>query len=456
MLGGTLDYTMQHSWDGGLIAVGYQLGAPLGSGASGWVFEAQRSGRPCAIKIGRWGWQEWLARESGILQQLGGVAAPRWMELGTAGDGRAFLAMELIEGCSLRRPTPLGGALLRAVGAAVDAVHAHAIVHRDLKPEHILVGSHRGAPWVRVLDFGLARREGTLQGDDDDRITATGQRVGTTRYLAPEQIRGAGSVRRSSDIYSLGAILFESLTGVAPFRADNTVDLQLQHLYERPPRPSELADVPRGLDHVLHTALAKDPDARFGTASELARAVAQALATQPVHRCEPALPAAATALLGLRGQIPLVGLRAAVRESGGLLAKVGATTIVVFPFAVSCAEGIRCAFRLARRLRPAAELSVVHVASLRHRARGQVYGAPLIRPESWIPASSTSSDEVLLTPAASCFVNAVRTSSVPDFFALRETSAPSTGLGASFITRVDVIASADITEVSPPQFGVQA
>lgn len=456
MLGGTVDDTVRNSLVDELAAAGYRLGAPLGAGVSGWVFQAERAGQRCAFKIARSGWRDWLAREALVLHQLGGVAAPACLELGSFSDGRPFLAMELIDGCSLRRSAPAGGSLLRAVAAAIDALHARSIVHRDLKPDHILIGSRRGAPSVRLVDFGLARREGTTDRGDEDRLTATGQRVGTARYMAPEQIRSGGAVSRASDIYALGAILFEMLTGVAPFRADNVVDLQLQHLHERPPRASDLADVPRALDRVIHTALAKDPRARFDSAGELARAAADALVTRFDGSVERSRSVAMTALLGLRGHLPLVGLRSAVHESGGVLATIGDTTIVVFPLAASCADGLRRALRLARRLRPAAELSVVHVADLRYRGtggRGQVYGAPLVRPETWIPDTSTACGEILVTAAASCFVDAVRASVLPDYFALRSTSAPTTNLGASFTT---ALSQSAITEVTASPFGGQA
>src|SRR5438046_3446861 len=166
--------------------------------------------------------------------------------------------MEFLDGRTLKEllvkngPTPVPIAIdyARQILGALGFAHRNGIVHRDIKPHNIVV---RKDGRLKVTDFGIAR-SGASQ------MTEAGSIVGTAQYLSPEQARGA-PVDRRSDIYSLGVVLYELLTGVVPFTGDTPVEIAMKHLSAVPEPPSRKApDVPRELDLVVLRALAKNPD----------------------------------------------------------------------------------------------------------------------------------------------------------------------------------------------------
>ncbi len=184
-------------------------------------------------------------------------------------DGTHYIAMEYVEGASLKdlieRGLSVGEAveIVRQVLAGARYAHAHGIVHRDLKPQNVLVDAEGRA---RVTDFGIARAGAS-------EITQTGSVLGTAQYLSPEQAQGL-PVTAASDIYSIGVLLYEALTGRVPFEADSPVTVALKQVSERPRPPSELNPaVSRALDAVVLKALAKDPDNRFASAEEFEQAL---------------------------------------------------------------------------------------------------------------------------------------------------------------------------------------
>jgi predicted Ser/Thr protein kinase len=189
-------------------------------------------------------------------------------------SGVPFLAMELVRGRSLaqllRERGPLPWREAARVGAeiaeALDHAHERGIVHRDVKPGNVLVGDDGR---VKVSDFGIARIL-------DDSHTLTGAVLGTPSYMSPEQIRGERPDRRS-DVFALGAMLYEMLTGESPFRGDTLATITHKVVYVDP-RPPSFArpEVPEGLERIVMRALAKDREARFPTARELAGALAAA------------------------------------------------------------------------------------------------------------------------------------------------------------------------------------
>src|SRR5437763_1534963 len=147
----------------------------------------------------------------------------------------------------------------RQILGALAFAHRNGIVHRDIKPHNIVVG---GDGRLKVTDFGIAR-SGTSQ------MTEVGSIVGTAQYLSPEQARGA-PVDPRSDLYSLGVVLYEMLTGAVPFTGDTPVEIAMKHLSQVPKPPSELRpEVPHDLDAVVMRALAKDPEQRYGSAEEM-------------------------------------------------------------------------------------------------------------------------------------------------------------------------------------------
>jgi serine/threonine-protein kinase len=184
-------------------------------------------------------------------------------------DGRVFLVMELLEGVSLselveRGPMRIERALpiARQVCQALEAAHARGVVHRDLKPENVFICRKRDADFVKVLDFGISK----VRAADAEqvRVTKTGQLVGTPLYMSPEQARGELDVDHRADVYALGVMLFEMLTGHPPFEGTNYFQLLWKHGNE--PAPSartRVPELPESLDRVLLRALEKKPDARF-------------------------------------------------------------------------------------------------------------------------------------------------------------------------------------------------
>ncbi|MFI8828658.1 serine/threonine-protein kinase [Streptomyces sp. NPDC053431] len=189
-------------------------------------------------------------------------------------EGVLYIAMRYVPGQDLRALLDREGALEPVtagriavqVASALDAAHAHDLVHRDVKPGNILVaeGTDRDHPeHVYLTDFGLTKKSLSLTG-----FTTVGQFVGTLDYVAPEQISGK-PVDGRCDVYSLGCVVFETLTGVPPFRRDDDMALLWAHQYDPPPPLSEeRAGLPEAADAVFARALAKAPEERYGTCLE--------------------------------------------------------------------------------------------------------------------------------------------------------------------------------------------
>jgi len=159
--------------------------------------------------------------------------------------------------------------LISQIAEALDYAHQHGIVHRDIKPSNVLLD--RGE-WVLLTDFGLARMM-----ESSEQITATGVGVGTPDYMSPEQGKGEKFDHRS-DVYSLGIVLYEMLTGGVPFHAETPMAVVLKHIYEPLPLPREInPEIPKGVERVVLKALAKAPDDRYQTAGDLAQALQTAI-----------------------------------------------------------------------------------------------------------------------------------------------------------------------------------
>lgn len=288
---------------------GYKLLERLGAGAMAQVYRAHdpTRGAPVAIKI----FYPHLTADEGFIARFrreGQVAATlehphiiRILDQGTDGEW-FYLAMEWIDGPSLKRylqtraqPLAIADAvqLTATLAEALEHAHQRGVVHRDVKPSNVLLRDGQLTQPV-LTDFGVARMvEQTLD-------TGQGTILGTPAYMAPEQGEGKPGDARS-DIYALGVILFELLTGKPPFEADSPYTVILRHIHTPPPLSrAQRQDVPRALEHVLQRALAKDPDARYQTAGEFARALRASLtpAAQPYLRA-PAYVLAAVVLLAL-------------------------------------------------------------------------------------------------------------------------------------------------------------
>jgi serine/threonine-protein kinase len=200
-------------------------------------------------------------------------------------DGRSL--KELIVG---RGPAPIKVAIdyARNILAALAAAHKQGIVHRDIKPHNVLIGAEGR---LKVTDFGIAR-SGASQ------MTEVGSIIGTAQYLSPEQARGA-PVDQTSDLYSVGVVLYEMLTGQVPFTGDTPLEIAMKHLSEVPKPPSELRpEVSHDLDSVVLRALAKDPSERYQSAEEMDADLARVAEGLPV---DPETEEAATAVLSGSG-----------------------------------------------------------------------------------------------------------------------------------------------------------
>jgi eukaryotic-like serine/threonine-protein kinase len=268
----------------------YQILRELGAGGMGTVYLAQHQviGRLAAIKLLLPALsmnEEMVARMFNEARATALIRHPGLVDVydfGRLADGRAFIVMEYLDGESLaarlargRLPAELACVLARQVAAAVGAAHATGIVHRDLKPDNIYIVADDeidAGVRARVLDFGIAKLSDVLAGGGHH--TRTGSLLGTPAYMSPEQCRGAGAVDARTDVYSLGCILFEMLTGRRPFAFEGLGEIIVAHLHEPPPVASRIEpSVPAWLDPVLARLLAKDPAARYPSMEEVALAL---------------------------------------------------------------------------------------------------------------------------------------------------------------------------------------
>ena len=249
-------------------------------GGMGEVFRARDrvSGQPAAIKVIATSQDPRgarFAREVQLLSELSHPGIVRYIAHGVTAAGAPFLVMEWLDGEDLRRrlqrePLSIGEsvALATRVAEALGAAHARGIVHRDLKPSNLFLPDRR-IDQVKVLDFGIAHQEGLTQ------LTRTGTLIGTPGYMAPEQARGHGAIDTRADVYALGCVLFECLTGSRPFEGDSAIAILGKLLFEEAPRVSALwPDVPEDLDALVGRMLAKDPALRPSDGTSLAAALA--------------------------------------------------------------------------------------------------------------------------------------------------------------------------------------
>ncbi|WP_378064104.1 serine/threonine-protein kinase [Actinomadura yumaensis] len=273
---------------------------PLGRGGMGQVWEAveRASGRRVAVKLVT---HEVIAdrsdpaelirrfsREVSVTAGLGHPGVPAVHDTGIYEEG-LYLVMDLVEGCTIDELIAERGALPYAEAATIAAqvcsvlavAHERGLVHRDIKPQNLMLADD-GA--VKVLDFGVAA---VLESPGAARITQTGTPIGTLAYMAPEQLRGERVVPRT-DLYALGCVLYEMLTGRRVFEAPSPHAVGYQHL-ERRPDPIGRPDVPRALEHLVQRLLAKDPGQRPADANEVLTLL-QPFSTPPMPPADLPLP----------------------------------------------------------------------------------------------------------------------------------------------------------------------
>jgi len=267
-----------------VLADRYEVGALLGSGGSSHVYRARdrRLDRDVAAKILHLGHGEPQARERFLREALlgGRISHPNAVKVLDAGEDGAglYIIMELVAGEGLAARLARAGPLREeeAVAIAVqvldvlDAAHRVDVVHRDVKPSNILLGEDGRA---RLVDFGIAKPLQDLTAG----LTRTGEILGTAKYLSPEQARG-DPPGPATDLYAVGAVLFDAVSGRPPFIADSPVALVLAHRDETPPPLASVTDaVHPGVAAVIDQALAKDPSQRPSSAAAMGTALRNAL-----------------------------------------------------------------------------------------------------------------------------------------------------------------------------------
>ena len=292
-------------FDAGAEIAGYRIESVIGRGGMAVVYRAEdtRLGRKVALKLltptlaGNEQFQQRFIRESRLAASLDHPNIVPIYEAGEA-EGRLFIAMRYVPGSDLKALIAREGVLAPArilrlfvqIGDALDAAHVMGLVHRDVKPGNILVTSmdehsgHAHLDHVYLTDFGLTKRTSSLSGS----LTGTGHFLGTVDYVSPEQIQGA-PVGPSTDMYSLGCVLYECLIGQLPFHRDDDAAVLWAHLVTPPP-PIGVArpDLPPEVNDVVARAMAKKPEDRYDSCHELIRDLEYALNVS-VEAAEPTL-----------------------------------------------------------------------------------------------------------------------------------------------------------------------
>jgi serine/threonine-protein kinase len=283
---------------GTIVGAKYRIERVLGQGAMGIVFMATDMSldRSVALKVLRDASQKGhdarhrFEREARAMARTNGPHTVRIFEVGTLETGEPFLVMEALSGQDLRTLLAAHGppAVATAVGwikdtcTALESAHEQGIVHRDLKPANLFLTTVSGPEahahaHIKVLDFGISKLTHELSLDATS-MTASRTIVGTPLYMSPEQARAVRDVDARSDLWSVGVILYELLTGDSPFRRASLAETLAAILTHEPPSPSSRrAGVARALDNVVARCLQKDPKRRIGSARELREALDEAM-----------------------------------------------------------------------------------------------------------------------------------------------------------------------------------
>src|SRR4029079_17526898 len=256
-----------------------------GEGGMGKVYLAEHIeiGKRVALKVLRPSYSrmpdlvERFRREARAASKIGHPNIGDVTDSGTTSDGSVYFVMEYLEGVELGSVIEREGALdavraLRISGQicrALSAAHREGIIHRDLKPENIfLITRGGGADVVKVLDFGIAKTT-EAEAARERRLTSPGMAMGTPEYMAPEQAAGRPADARS-DVYALGAIMYEMVTGVPPYSGDNIMEILTKKATIDPPLPIQVrTDLPQQVSDLVATAMARNPDARPQTMETL-------------------------------------------------------------------------------------------------------------------------------------------------------------------------------------------
>ncbi|MEQ8273343.1 MAG: protein kinase [Deltaproteobacteria bacterium] len=273
---------------GDVVSGRYRIIGVLGEGGVSVVYRAEHMllGKPVALKVMRWELSEMPAAKERFQLEARSVCRldhpniVRVTDFGYASDGRMFLVMDVVEGESLasllHRTGPLdirlALAFIRHILAGLKHAHAAGLVHRDLKPENVVITEREGSPIPKILDFGIAK---ITDRDGARSITKAGMVFGTPRYMSPEQAAGE-EIDLRTDLYTLGVILYQMLTGHVPFDGGSTVQI-LSRVLTQPPPPMRLPhpnrEAARAVEDLVMRALEKERDARFADTTEFAASI---------------------------------------------------------------------------------------------------------------------------------------------------------------------------------------
>jgi CheY-like chemotaxis protein len=272
----------------GSVFAGHRIEGVAGRGGMGVVLRARDVllDRPVALKL----IAPLLARDPVFRARFerecrlaAAIDHPNVVEIFHAGEerGRLYVTMRYIDGTDLKAllarerwlDPPRAVAIVAQIAAALDEAHRHDLVHRDVKPANVLLAHRAGGERAFLTDFGISKQ----RTEPGTALTGTGIAVGSVDYMAPEQAEVA-PVDARTDVYALGCVLFEALTGSVPFIRGNDLERMWAHVHEPPPAPSSIDPrLPRALDEVLARALAKAPGERQASAGQLAREAQAAL-----------------------------------------------------------------------------------------------------------------------------------------------------------------------------------
>jgi serine/threonine-protein kinase len=278
---------------GQVVADRYRVLKKMGEGGMGTVYLAEHITieKKVALKVllheyaRKADLKERFLQEARAAARIGHENIVDITDFGDSPDGSVFFAMEFLEGSDLSRvirkggPIPWGRAkpILLQICRALSAAHAKGIIHRDMKPENIYLIEREGrSDFVKVLDFGIAKM--SMEGSGESRLTRTGMIFGTPEYMSPEQAQGNKPDHRV-DIYAVGVIMYEMLTGHVPFKADTFMGILTKHIFEQPIPPTQMnpdVGIPAEVEALVMKALNKERDQRFQSMAEMAAAIAQA------------------------------------------------------------------------------------------------------------------------------------------------------------------------------------
>lgn len=317
---------------GSIVAERYHILKKLGEGGMGTVYLAEhvKMGRKAALKVMNPGMNSdpdaiaRFNREAANASRLNHANVCAIYDFGETPEGLIYLAMEFIEGESLTSiiekngflPAPRAAAIIHQAADALAVAHDYGIVHRDLKPDNIMIAKDRdGSDVVKVVDFGIAK----ASSSDAQKVTKTGLVVGTPEYMSPEQLAG-DKLDGRSDIYSLGLVAFNCLTGLLPFPSNSAQEAMIMRLTDQPKTLAEMKpdiDWPPELQAVMDKVLARDADERYQKSAEFGRDIAKAVENMPA-----AIAAAAgTMVMGAAGaDVP----KTRMASKGGATAKIEA------------------------------------------------------------------------------------------------------------------------------------